>query len=470
MDKMTLKQLFAFLGIKRVEDIFANFMNGNEVNDIILHHFDALIGIIADKKYSTETVLRFSSYDDRKTAHPTYLLNETEDYRGFASATSALSALLRLKSSNMNKVVPIKNLTKQFVRVMKDIYTSVCECAPESSTQDEIMQNIKANLVSYILQYYHERRLLVNSFQPSRVFILLNKQIKSVEALIADHAPVSEIIKCVAFIDPFAGWGCRLTAALAMCFYIRDLMVMSDNYSDDEINEYNNGTFYVGIDINPETAAIYKRLLDVICPEYAINPNGFKCFIADILSYQASDILASFKQIEIVLTSSPTMLEVYPGGYSDVLARTGITRLGNNTFKCGGWRTWVEQFLIAFIEQIRRHTNVKLIINVIDNCKVTEFSDNGKSNFKMVHVKLVDYMISLVKTMDRLYSDVRTEYLAWPEMSPVKNCDDCENNSYADCGECSSCKKSYGCPNRINACSVCKNTAQLRTVVSIEVR
>jgi len=459
---MNSQELLELFGAKTIKGLFTNFLAADTTNELAKTHIQYMLNVLREEQYPTEKVGRYSYHEVRNRnlvakLKPSYILPDYPDFGGFSNITSMLSIKDRFDSNNMNKKSPFKYLEsgEQFANVIKCIYAQL------ENVIDEPLVELQENLISYLAQYFHESKLLVNSFHYSRVFTLLNGRIDEAIQLIANSAPIKDIAESVAFIDSSAGWGCRLSAALSIHVFLLQLIVESGNYSEDDIAEFGNHVIYVGFDTNQSLLSTYRRVVSLFEELYGINPNICKFHMMDFTCEAAGNKLREYPHIKIALTSSPTLLEVYPG-YSKTLNKHGISQISGGRYNCKNWKDWVDGFLIEGIYmQLFRYSNVTTVYNVIDNCKIP----NGN---KTELIPLTDRLVDMLKALTSICSKVDNVYFTWSDISPFKNCRDCKANGAIECGTCSNCLGGYnGCSVRKNACNKCGLTAILRTVVCV---
>lgn len=369
---------------------------------------------------------------------PTMLLND-ETVCG-PSLSSILSLVQRFKSNIAGRETPMEFLNKNFDSVVKTIISLVT------------LDGFKADPLNYISQMMHEERLLPNSFDVRRYYLFLHDRIQSSFKDIANGESVGKIMSGFAIYDPSAGWGCRLTATLIVHYLMLQRMKDSGNYSDELIDEFANSVSYIGFDTNTEMLPIYQQILDIFKSNFGLGDVA-QFNMIDFCGDEATRVLAesriSCPHITVAFTSSPTVLEIYPH-YNETLNRTG---------GCMNWDGFVTGFLLKVYSQLMRFTNVEIVFNFIDDCRITV---GRKSINAMVCTKLVEYLADI--------TNVEKKYLAWDCCCPKKlqDCSACKKSAAVDCGVCSECTKGFGCPKRINMCADCAMTAAgMRTVVVV---
>lgn len=460
--------ILAIFGVKTIRDVLRGFLK-SDLSGILGIHADYLLDILKNKNYPTSIDYRYSYYELEKSKNvelkKSLILPDYIDHGGFASLTSMLSIYERFRSGNINKPSPIEHLEtgNNFPYVMNCIYNSVVA----SGVEDPI-EVMKTNIVSLLAQYYHDMKLLVNSFHPSRVYALLHQRIVDAETLISDGAPIADIVERVAFIDPSSGWGCRLSAALVIHVYLRDLIIESGNYSESSIEDFKNSLCYVGFDTNTEMAPIYRKVVDLFSIRYGINSEIVKFHMIDYTSNAASTRLKEYSHINVYLTSSPTLLEFYPR-YDNILTNHSIIK-NKYGWDCRKWKNWVDGFLVdgIYVQSCRNTKfdgkNPKLMFNVIDNCRIP--CTDGKSRL----IPLTDHLITKLNASS-LFKQTQLLHFTWEDIAPIADCPKCKANDAIDCGECTNCNRKYkkiGCTQRKNACDTCCKSASLRTVVCTE--
>jgi hypothetical protein len=387
----------------------------------------------------------------------TILMSDRESNLSFGSLSAFLSLVERCKSCIINRNTPIDYLNVNLHRVLKTIFNLVP------------MEEFKLEPLKYICQILHEEGLLVNSFDIRRVFAFQHERIKIAIEKINNSRPIDEILQCIAIIDPSAGWGCRLTGIMTIVLYLLNHMRESGNYTEEQLTQFANSVSYVGFDTNVELLPIYQQIMTVFA-DYGIG-NAARFHMVDFCSDASINLLADYPEIITAFTSSPTVLEVYPH-YGETLNKNGIDADNSGNRSCANWRNFVSGFLMKVYEILARFSRVCVVGNYIDDATISYEKNNGR--VIKVKAEVATMLLSSLKKLEGgLVEYARVQHVAWDSVSPKRMhmCKDCTRNGASDCGNCSECNKGFGCPDRVNICSRCKDTVGgMRNLIIVRFR
>lgn len=450
-----VKRFLESKGLKTIEELIDYLINCYNHEELIKHGLSQLLRVLAS---NPKIEMRSGMFSGEVNTH--LVSDDCDNELSFSSLSSLLSLPQRFKSNITNKSTPFEFLNKNFAVMIKTILGLIP------------LEEFEKDPLNYIVQYLHEERLLVNSFDIQRVFLFMRSNVLSAVEKITSHEPVQDILSCFAILDPSAGWGCRYTATTTIHLYLLRLMKESSLYSEDEIEQFANSVSYIGYDTNTEMLPIYERIKSLFAqPEFGIGDTA-RFVMLDFNGVEGNqklvDLFGEHPYIKTAFTSSPTVLEIYPH-YDESLNEAGIKSTGRNSHDCTNWLMFVEEFLLKIYSVVGRLTSVERFLNFIDDCTITQYSRGKPTRIKAeVATQLVHYLNDMKGSY---IEDVRTDHIAWDCICPKKltECESCIANQATDCEKCSECIKGFGCPHRVNPCDECSKTASgMRTIVVVE--
>lgn len=368
---------------------------------------------------------------------------DTDEEKNDNSLIKKLSHYYRFSSNVNDKMTPFEYLKSEGDIMISQILTDV-RGKLHDKTDCEILQYVRDNFHSLVVQMLHEQRLLVSTFPILRVFSVVHDLYTEARNIILNgntRDDMTNAIKLCGCYDPFAGWGCRMMAFLMIKVSLLRAVISTGRYSNDDIDYFRNTEIYIGCDINSANRSLYDRIINLMShDQFGITPLSAVIYHLDCKSSQGIELAIRYnRRFGITLSSPPTPWESYSKEKGD-----STTDYYNES---GNYNDWCNYFMSYVLNALVGYDN---IIIYIDN--------NVKNGAKW---RFNDLVLSNMKSNPLLFKNLINIGVAYGEQKLCnKNCNICKKNK---CNVCKNCIKFNLCTE--SGCETCPMLRQPRRVI-----
>ena len=377
---MSLNLLQVLTGFETIDELFAHDIN----DDLLRKLLDAAYNDLVTGNYPKELEERTAYIN--KVKKQCYVKRDDEksdDHSSngksiiYSSFTSAISLQYRVKCNNIGKESPNDYFVKSGNSFIVALRNALIEERGEISDED-----LAKELPNFILQFIQEQKLLVNSFPYWRIWSLLGLRISAAIDVINSGGDLNQLINLCGCFDPTSGWGCRMTCVLLIKAMLLNKARESGHYTESDLCEFANCTFYVGCDTNLDLQPMYDFITKFICAEYGLGMSSAKVYPYNCIGNEGLNLAdtAINRGINVLITSPPTPLENYSNHDGDSMKYAR----NYDVNQCD----WNEQFLIPFAVELVAKFPASIVF--IDGFT---FRSNGKkisSDVGLFYKKILD--------------------------------------------------------------------------------